>query len=274
MAADLYPPHMDLPAQRKRIEKLIADAGLSEQAEAILAVARESVRISVEPATDESNAIGASRFGGAADLASADAWPNHLGQPLTFIGQIRLDDVAAVLDDNPLPATGLLSLFAYDVPGSDEEPSEQMYEAYGKVGAAIYAADVGALQAISPPYGDIPLNPVASRAMRFEAELCLPPVEGPDIDPADLEGDAHEKYWEDVWESRLVNDDEPYHRLLGHPDMNYNHHMKGTRLLFQLSSDDDLEWNFGDAQELRFLIPHDALASMQTDQVRLNGDEE
>jgi uncharacterized protein YwqG len=48
--------------------------------------------------------------------------------------------------------------------------------------------------------------------------------------------------------------------------------MKGTRLLLQLCADDDIGWEFGDAQDLRFLIPPDALASAAFDQVSLNGD--
>lgn len=262
---------MDWKAQRARLSALIDEAGLSDRAADILGVARQSLRLFSEDLTEATSAVGASRWGGAADLPSPEAWPSHAGQPLTFIAQIRLEEVAGLLTDNPLPAAGLLSLFTMDLVFGDEEPSDEVYEAYGSVGAALYHESIDDLQSVEPPYGE-DARVITCRAIRFERELCLPPVEGPDIAPLGLEGEAFDAYWEPLWMKRLVTEDEPFHRLLGHPDMNYNHHMKGTRLLFQLGADDDIGWEFGDAQDLRWLIEPDALAAADFTRMRCNGD--
>jgi len=261
--------------QRARLEQLLRNAGLEVHLEAVMATARPSVRVFPEPAAEATTAVGASRFGGPADLPAANEWPHHAEQPLTFIGQIRLDEVAPLLPDNPLPEKGLLSLFVWDLLPTDEEPSEETLDAYGSVGAALYFEDVSTLISVEPPYGPGGPVPVRLCAMRFAPELCLPPVEGPDFDPVGLKGtDHHARYWDAVWANRLAFPDEPFHRLLGHPDMNFNYHMAGTRLLFQLSSDDNLDWSFGDAQDLRFLIKPKALAARKIELAVLDGSEE
>lgn len=64
---------------------------------------------------------GCSRLGGLPDLASGAHWPTASdGKPLTFYGQINLDDVAGDADSSPLPSSGLLSIFAGPTGSYDE----------------------------------------------------------------------------------------------------------------------------------------------------------
>jgi len=60
---------------------------------------------------------------------------------------------------------------------------------------------------------------------------------------------------------RHAFEDESMHRLGGYPDMNYNHHMAGDRLLLQVASDLSIGWEVGDFNDMRFFAPHDALAA-------------
>jgi hypothetical protein len=57
--------------------------------------------------------IGDSRLGGSPVLEAGRPWPkSRHGRSLSFIGQFRLSDLSRVDAVTPLPATGLLSLFA------------------------------------------------------------------------------------------------------------------------------------------------------------------
>ena len=59
-----------------RFQRLMAEAGLSEYADAVLASAMDSIRVFTRPVSDESElAIGASRIGGMPDLPPDVEWP-------------------------------------------------------------------------------------------------------------------------------------------------------------------------------------------------------
>jgi hypothetical protein len=56
--------------------------------------------------------VGASHFGGRPDLPRGHRWPRHGGEPLPFLVQLRLDELAAAAPERDLPRDGLLCVFA------------------------------------------------------------------------------------------------------------------------------------------------------------------
>lgn len=170
--------------------------GLGRVAEDLLAMAAPMVRIYAKPAEDEAIPIGASKLGGQPDLPEGverPAW--H--EPMGFLGQFNLAEVAPHDTEAALPTAGLLSFFF-------ETDGEPLYSArWGLPDDAPYEDD----PAFDPSPGwrvlyhqgdpatfvrrEIPpdLNEFARYApcaARFAAEITLPDVDGPEIAPLGL----------------------------------------------------------------------------------------
>lgn len=113
---DTY-PYIDsksLTALEEVFQKYNASAGLSTFLEAVQPVVTVTEQQMTTP--HDSNNIGRSRAGGGPDLLSTMEWPrNDKGEPLAFLYQMNLKDIAAVSvhAENLLPKSGLL-LFFYD----------------------------------------------------------------------------------------------------------------------------------------------------------------
>ena len=88
-------------------------------AEKALENLRPCLRLKAIAASDDTIPVGASKMGGAADLAEGAAWPTDSdGKPLHLIAQLNLADIGAFEIEPNLPSAGLLSFF-YD---ADEMP--------------------------------------------------------------------------------------------------------------------------------------------------------
>lgn len=117
---------------REEAVALIRGSGLSDGADALIGSLRPAVRLTATPVEQDDLPIGASRMGGLPDLPLGFGWPEWLAtrqewdakarqmrklpparERLDFLAQINLADVAHVLPDSGLPATGSL-LFFYD----------------------------------------------------------------------------------------------------------------------------------------------------------------
>ncbi|MGH2504277.1 MAG: DUF1963 domain-containing protein, partial [Ktedonobacterales bacterium] len=87
--------------------------GLSAYTALATRLAQPGLRLTATPTPDTAIALGASRLGGLPDLPDGQVWPAMHGAPMSFIGQIRLQDAHALDGGNALPAAGLLAFF-YD----------------------------------------------------------------------------------------------------------------------------------------------------------------
>ena len=97
------------------LANLIAQNGLESYAADLMRMSRSSVHIATAPAPDESKIpVGASKFGGVPDVPAGFVWPMWQNKPLSFMGQIRLGDVAPFDTEQLLPTSGWLHFF-YDV---------------------------------------------------------------------------------------------------------------------------------------------------------------
>jgi len=215
-----------LHIQRLR-EKLTAE-GLDRVVEELIALAAPTIRLYAQEADEEAIPTGASKLGGCPDLPAGTTWPAW-HEPMAFIGQINLADLAPVDLDGTLPHDGLLSFFF-------ETNGEPLYAArWGLPDDAPYLDDYGVID-LSPSWRVLhhPADPAtflrralpealneSARYMpgsvRFAAEVTLPAVDGPELWPLQLTTHEraafihleHEVNWGERWQ-------DGGHHLLGY----------------------------------------------------------
>lgn len=148
-------PEVEPPAIRPVDVARIADAhGLGSRAAELVAGMQPSLLLWPIPTDTWELPAGATRLGGVPDVPTAWTWPRSGGFPLSFLGQIRLDDVAQALPGQGGPADGLLQFF-FDADGGVNAPSAGGWQvAYIPSGLeltpAAYPADLYPMLRFSP----------------------------------------------------------------------------------------------------------------------------
>jgi uncharacterized protein YwqG len=196
----------------------LESAGLAHHADALLALARPSIRLGSSPvASEDEIAIGASKLGGRPDVPAGFVWPRHHGVPLAFVAQIDLATVTAFDPERLLPEAGLLSFFIHpNEYGGAEDPDERTDW------RLMHLESDAPLVRQERPDDDLPDDDWWEGKTRYAATPLLPgPVyslppldsaEGKDIQLDDSSQDAELwLYLELRWE------DPPAHKLLGYP---------------------------------------------------------
>src|SRR3712207_2247292 len=208
------PSHQEPLAERKvtavvtEEERLALREGLQAArlrdhvAEAIAGYAVPSLEFSA--ATSTTVAVGATKIGGRPDLPKETPWPRRsdraregamepvLGAiPLAFLAQVELTEAARALpaDENPLPASGVLSFFydAYDQPwGYDPEDGHDF--------RVIYSGPAEELVPTTPPE-DLPeVCRFAQRAVSLHRKPSLPSDRSEEIYGLGLTDEEYEGY--------------------------------------------------------------------------------
>ena len=209
------------------LQQLLRVRGLRRVAGALLALAAPTVRIFVTPGDESTIAPGASKLGGHPDLPPGVAWPTW-HEPLAFLGQINLAEVAPHDREGALPAQGLLSFFYQ----TDMEPLYAERLALGeRASPAAYArfdespgwrvlyhaSDPATFARHKFPPALNPRVHFPACAARFAAEVTLPDVDSAAIAALglssaeraaliDLDAEVNHGAWEDGG-----------HHLLGYP---------------------------------------------------------
>jgi uncharacterized protein YwqG len=284
-------------------------------ADVIAQLAAPSLRITTSAASLESLPKGASRFGGAPDVPRGFAWPTRDGRSLTFLAQIDLAEVQAP----ELPPSGWL-LFFYDL--EDKRWGFDPKDA-GCAAVRFIEANRDELRRIAHPPVDAEAAPAKVHALTFVPVIDVPGVDDSllavagvelwaedddaeveeavaeadeleDEDDSDPVEQRLESYANLVGELAGVEYGEPYHHLLGHPQLQQGdmrvkcelvsrgiycgqggeeYQAARTRalnegvpaawqLLLQLSSDLTLDgWSWVDAGRIFFWIRRDDLAA-------------
>ncbi|MGA2500876.1 MAG: YwqG family protein [Tepidisphaeraceae bacterium] len=279
----------------EKLNELIAKHGLERIKDPILGSVKPSIEVRLGEKKERALAT-CSRFGGLPCLPSADLWPTvggkRLGRALTFVGQIRLDDLRAIEGAALLPQGGLLSFF-YDVESMPwgHDTSEQA------AWRVLYFDNVsGLVPTPRPASAEMPLVLRVLNAS-FVPSLTVPALRSIEIEPlGEMTEDEFMRYWSLRDELSLLTADDanvPLHRLLGHPDAiqgcmqrtaqfatrderlpegvyNYYEHPRAKelipgsfnwRLLLQVDSDDRLGGMWGDAGRIYYWIHKDDLAT-------------
>jgi uncharacterized protein YwqG len=239
-------------ATEDELRTLVAEVGLESRVADVLAHAQASVRLT------RGDFSGGSRLGGAPDLPAGFEWPTDRDEELAFVGQISLDELAALDDSLPLPARGRL-LFFYDLARRPDglPPSDGG-------GVRVLHVDADELEPAGAERVELPELP-----LRLSREVTLP-GESAGL-PGSLELDVEEL---DAWqrlrerlaelqgvevEDRAV-DWHALHRLLGHADTTHD----GMPLDAQLVSN-GIDLNTGE----RYFDPRVADLETGADQWRL-----
>jgi uncharacterized protein YwqG len=165
------------------IDELIAVAdkvGLAKEI-SLRGLAREAIALLVgegaaRPANDDS------RLGGRPSLPPGVRWPKHQGQSLAFIGQLNLEKLPTVAEEEGLPQSGRL-LFFYDADqrtwGGDPNDTGSF--------TVIHVAAQGAMPELMGWPDDLPEHArYTSVGLVSEKTVCLPPWESVAIDALNL----------------------------------------------------------------------------------------
>jgi uncharacterized protein YwqG len=191
--------------------------GLSAYLDLVDRLALPSLRLNATPTPDGAIPVGGSRLGGLPDLTPEQPWPAMPdGAPMSFIGQIRLQDAHALDGGAALPAEGLLSFF-YDA-------SQQTYGAdpndHG--GFRVLYVDAAAQASLAHQAGWPDGLPGAARygaaAVSFAPELTYAQDLQAELPERTITPQDQARF--EAALTRLVPapSTAPRHRLLGHPD--------------------------------------------------------
>jgi len=273
---------------RKQIRQQLVDAGLARVADDIAQLARPCIRIHTARRDDDDIPIGESKFGGLPDVPADFSWPEWDGQPLAFLGQIKLSAIAKNPIAAPLPSKGVLSFFY------DWEQSTWGFDPKDRGSWRVYYFPSRSLRRTPCPL-PTPEDPAyASCGLRFDDGLTFPGWETLYIQPLNLSRAERNKYCEFTSDQKT----EDYsHQLLGHPSEiqgemqlqcqlafhgvnqdNPEEEQESAarelesgasqwRLLFQCDGDVNVGWMWGDAGCLYFWITESDLQARRFENV-------
>jgi uncharacterized protein YwqG len=279
------------PIAEEDLMRLAADAGLIRHVEAVVALARRSVRL--VPGDGSATPGSRSRLGGAPDLPVGAVWPSWDEEPLTFLAQLDLAQASALGLEPSLPSQGVLLIFCSleRTPGGssplDRDSARVLYVEPERLPA-------------EPPAPVGRCKPYRARTLELSSELVLPRVQSAEVQALALDGEERQA-WEQVRRElaelqgvEAFDVGEPLrsrHHLFGvaddsradmplacelaargidvgygaprsHPEAERAESAAARwRLLLQLTVDDDAGWSFGRGRERLYLWgPEDELA--------------
>lgn len=233
-----------------------------------------SVRITTAAAKEEDFALGESKIGGKPHLPDDFKWPYYLDEPLIFIAQFNLGEIAKYDVENKLPSSGMLYFF-YE--GGIEVFGDDLSEKDG-IKVAYYEGSIDKLKAINLPersdaseYDELIIKPCK---LSFVAEPSYPLTQMLENDILDY----------DILDDDDEANEETTNKLLGYPDLiqgdvfdtaatihmrrsgntkfsstkeyraAFQSELKKWMLLFQIDSDDQADVMWGDVGRVYFVI--------------------
>jgi uncharacterized protein YwqG len=274
-----------LDGLQKKLYKVIEGAGLSRISEELINAARPTILIELVNLPDSEISIGDSKIGGNPDLPVDYPWPKWREKPMGFIGQFNLSSASASDLQGLLPKQGLLSFFydLYEMPwGYDPKKLGYSRVEYFPSGTHFAQREVPDSE-IRLPCSGVVLSPSlttpVSGSQDFEKLSTKTNLSEKEID----------KYWElatQIQAEYRQTNSASFHQLLGH-----SHNIQGDmqleaelvtnglycgdqsgfkskrrkklepqsaewQLLFQLDSDDDGGFMWGDSGMLYYWIKH------------------
>ena len=190
--------------------------GLNGYTDVVDRLALPSLRLTVTPTPDSAIPVGASHLGGLPDLPPEQGWPAMNGSPMSFVGQIRLQDAHALDGAASLPAEGLLSFF-YDA-------SQQTYgsDPNDRAGFSVLYFDAAAQTRLDHQSSWPAALPTAARfasgAVTFSPELTYTQDLQAEFPDRQIGSQDQEQFEAALALLAPVPSTAPHHRMLGHPD--------------------------------------------------------
>lgn len=205
--------HYDIDAMNaSTLDHLIAKNHLKDVAGEVHSLLKESIRLVGNPV--DHPPPGTSHLGGMPDLPDGSAWPAWQGKPMSFVAQIRLEDIARFPPAHDLPSSGLLSFFydaAQETYGASPEDRGGWKVAYFETAASLKpAAFPDALPAEAR---------FKALALQFKSEFTLP-VSAQQMMPGLNWNNQQEQAYEALLQQYQDQGDrkQPKHRMFGWPD--------------------------------------------------------
>ncbi|MBI2933426.1 MAG: DUF1963 domain-containing protein [Planctomycetes bacterium] len=194
---------------KEHILELIKATGLQHRASDLERVIRPAIRMKAQPMTEFVPAT--SRLAGEPDLPPDMTWPDYEGVPMSFVGQINLEQTAPFDLDKKLPARGMLYFFCDALQRrAGAEPGDR-----GSWAVRYWDGELWRLKRTPVPEGTPPKVRFAPYALEFSAEFTMPPLSSDYISHLGLIGFERHLYWK-LWERLHPGPKRPGHRLLGH----------------------------------------------------------
>ena len=195
--------------------------GLADYFDVLAPLAKQSIRITLDPRDENTLPIGVSKFGGCPDLPGDVAWfrRERANIPLSFIGQVNLAEIAPFDLEHKLPEGGMLYFFYDCSVAPDGMPWGFAPEDSDGWRVYFYDGDMSALSRKEPP-ADLKENEngmlFGTSGMHFETVAELPSTESDLTNGLDVPDDEElqDRYWQwlDEHTPELSN------KLLGHAD--------------------------------------------------------
>jgi uncharacterized protein YwqG len=281
----------------------MVETSLPQRSREILPWAQASLRLNIQPVDQAWLPPGGSHLGGQADLPPDCPWPAWQGQPLAFLAQINLAELAGFPAAAALPPGGWLSFFycaSQEAWGDSLEESGAWRVIYTPAEARLELQALASLGSTSNDSAGTDARQAADTpwVISFQEEWCLPPFDAPMINTLQFDEQENDQYSQLLEQLSQPDEGGSIHRLLGHPDplqydMRLHCHLASQgldvvetlrqcdaaqrqafetasldwRLLLQLDSDAQAGIKWGESGRLYFCIPAEDLAQCRFDRV-------
>lgn len=270
------------PSDAEVVRRLAAEHLPESDLEQWLALLRPAVQL--VPLSDDG--VPVARFGGPPSLPEGADWPEWPGHgPLSYIGELRCDRLAAFPLDVRVPSDGRLLFFYFDGSYDDGAATVGTWDASTLQGARVVHVTDGTPSAPRPAPEGIAVYP--EREYGGRAIVTHPGLEHPDLEAAFRPPGQDEDWFDD----HPVNADDftealherhtaPLHQVGGyadpvqgpvehevalaaldnevpHGDPRLDEEARRWELLLQVDTDDDLGMEWGDAGVLYWMTRAD-----------------
>ncbi len=184
--------------------------------------------------------VGVTKLGGHPDLDDKTEWPRFKGEPLAFVAQIRLEEMAPHLPKGLVPSAGLLSFFVGNDPTSERA-------GYLEQARVLFIGPKAKLTRREVPE-DFTDQIFQACQIKPIATLSLPSPSNQHVTKT-MKRDEVERYAEDFADTPALP------QFLGYRDHGYDAEEPATaELLLQLTGDSQSDMQFGDCDYLSFFI--------------------
>jgi hypothetical protein len=263
-AAEVFPSCWDAG----KVARLLGEAGLQRVREAAIRAMRPAWGILTRSAGLDELPIGGSHFGGSPDLPAGAAWPADANGPLSFLGQLRVEDLSALDAERLLPGSGLFSFFLDPEDGG---------ESAAKV---LFTAPGARLERLSTPPG-AESRAYLPCALELRAFPSLPEGRSSEVEGWGLSGEEADAYGDLRWDLLEAHgiDSDRVHQVFGYPcSIDYDVFREAadegarwtageSRLLLQIDEDEQLGTRWGDCGRIFLVLPAPALRELRLDRV-------
>ncbi len=181
---------------RRELRDILLQHGLARVADALLDLSLPAVGILIHRVEESIIPIGSSKVGGCPDLPAGVDWPAW-HEPMAFIGQFNLAEVAPNEQSDVLPRHGLLSFF-YETNGEPLYsagwglPEDTTPDQYPEIDESLswrvlyFDADPATFIRRGVPDTLNQLGRFHPCAVRYTRDVTLPDADGPETLPLDL----------------------------------------------------------------------------------------